>query len=183
VAAIRPPARLVAALAGAVALLALAPASASALTCPRDDGLLGTFEQTDAAFVGEVVERRDETAVVSILEALRGVPAGDVVEVFVGRYSPVDWNMRAAVGDVVSGFAVRRADGLLQTGLCRTASPEALRLTAALAAQGRTCAGTQARIVRAVPTITGREVLTPFGSSRTLPVRIPGSRLGPRESA
>lgn len=154
----RPPARLVAGLAGAVALLALAPATASALTCSRDDGLLGAFEQSHAAFVGEVVERRDETAVVSILEGFKGVPAGDVAELFVGRYSPGDWNLRAAVGDIVSGFAVRRADGLLQTGPCRGASPDALRLTAALAAQGWTCAGTQARIVRVTPTVRGREI-------------------------
>jgi hypothetical protein len=68
--AIRPPARLGAALAGSVALLALTPASASALTCSLQ-GPLALYETNDAAFVGQVLERREETVVLAVLEGFR----------------------------------------------------------------------------------------------------------------
>jgi hypothetical protein len=157
--AIRPPARLVAALAGAVALLALGPASASARTCSME-GPLAQYEASDAAFVGQVLERREDTAVLAVLEGFKGVSTGEVVEIVTGPADPPPsmTTVLAQVGVVTGVFASRLDDGRLATGVCRGTSPDVLRLTSAAAAQGRTCAGPPPRIVRAVPTVRAREL-------------------------
>ncbi len=116
---------------------------------------LALYETNDAAFVGQVLERREETAVLAVLEGFKGVPTGEVVEIVTGRADPPPamTTVLAQVGEVTGLFASRLADGRLKTGACLGASPDTLRLTAAAAARGRTCAGPPPRILRAVPTL------------------------------
>jgi hypothetical protein len=155
-------------------VLAPAPASASALTCATSP--LGSFESEEAAFLGQVIERGEEIAVVSVLEGFKGVATGDVVELVVGPYQPGGWTARAAVGDVLSVFAGRDRDGRLRTGICRSAPPELMRLAAAIAAQRRTCTGERPRIIWAVPRVRGRElslrVVVADGRERAHTVRV-----------
>ena len=172
----RPPARLAAALAGAVVVMALAPASASALSCLTSP--LGSFESEDAAFVGQVIERGEETAVMAVLEGFKGVATGEVVEIVTGRAEPPP-SMTAVlteVGHVTGVFASRLDHGRLATSVCRGASPELMRLAAAIAAQGRTCTGEQPRIIWAVPQVRGREltlrVVVADGRERAHTVRV-----------
>ena len=240
----------------AAASLLVTPAAASALSCPAG-GALAELHASDAAFIGQGIERRGNHVMMSVVEAFKGVAAGQTVEVIYADGFPMlppgTESTQVFTGQVVVLASI--LEGRLFTTVCRAPgmTPDVLRAAAAAAGQGLRC-HPPPRIVWAVPTVTGRLLslrvvvadeqrrtntvrveweqflgmrqnpvtttrvprsrtvllrhryrrsgdvqvrvtvtgpamlpsslcLTPFGSSRTLPVRIPGSRLGPRESA
>src|SRR5829696_9038131 len=123
-------------------ILALAPASASALTCALErPGPLALLESSSAAFVGETVGHRGRATVFRVQEAFKGVAAGQEVEVVLASWGISD-HWLAPVGSLQTVVAGHGADGTLRTQLCLGASLEGLRAAAAAQAEGRRCGST-----------------------------------------
>jgi hypothetical protein len=122
----------------AVLALALAPATASALTCVPSSGALSLLQHTPVSFVGEAVGHRDKLTVFRVQEAFKGVAAGQQVEVFLTSWGTSDHYL-PPVGQVQSVVAGYGPDGILRTQLCMEASAEALRAAAAAQREGRRC--------------------------------------------
>ena len=133
-------------------VLALAPATASALTCvPNTAGPLRLLESTPVSFVGEAVGHRGELTVFRVQEAFKGVAAGQEVEVRLANWG-VSWYYLAPLGRVDTVVAGYGADGILRTQLCIGASADGLRAAVAAEGEGRRCgsdvASVRARSVR-----------------------------------
>ena len=125
-------------------------------------GELAELQLSDAAFVGQVLEQREDARVMAVLEGFKGVTTGGTVEIALPR-DPMSVPMPPAqpiLGPVEPGPPVAvvanvRDDGRLAQGLCRFVALDGLRVAAAAARQGRRC-GPPPRIVWAVPAVSGR---------------------------
>jgi hypothetical protein len=185
--------RLLVALILAAAALTVAPATASALTCPAGGGALAELHTSDAAFVGQVVEHREDSRVMSVPEGFKGVSTGDTVEIGLpdnAMVPPVALSQRV-LGTVAPeppiAVVANVRDGRLAQGLCRFVTVDGLRAAAAADRQGLRC-DPPPRIVWAVATITGRllslRVVVADQRRRTNTVRVDwGHFFGVRQNA
>jgi hypothetical protein len=119
-------------------LLAVAPASASALTCAQPSGPLQLLEHTPVSFVGQTIGHRDKLTVLRVQEAFRGVSPGQEVEVLLVSWGVSDHYL-PPLGSPVTVVAGYGPDGILRTQLCMGASAEGLRAAAAARQEGRRC--------------------------------------------
>jgi hypothetical protein len=161
VSAIRPLARVGAGLAAAIVLVVLTPGAARAASCPLE-GPLQAYQREPVAFVGQVIERRDATVVMSVVAGFKGVSSDTVVEIvdddgFFARPMP-------APPDSVSPtleygvLASTAADGRLHTGDCRIMSPQDLGAAFRANREGRSCAPPPPRVRRIARTLRGRDL-------------------------
>ena len=141
------------------AALAVAPATASALSCPPGGGALAELHASDAAFIGQGIARRGNHVTMSVVEAFKGVAAGQTVEVIYADGFPMlppgTDDTQVFPGQVV--VLANLLEGRLFTTVCRAPGivPDVLRAAGEAAAQGLRC-GLPPRIIWAVPTIRGR---------------------------
>jgi hypothetical protein len=173
----------------AAAALTIAPATASALSCPPDGGTLAELHASDAAFVGQGIERRGNHVTMSVVEAFKGVAAGQTVEVIYADgfpMSPPGTETQVSTRPVV--VLASLMEGRLFTSVCRApgVTADALRAAAAADGQGLGC-DPPPRIIWAVPTVTGRtlslRVVVADEQRRTNVVRVAwGASFGVREN-
>ncbi len=174
----------------AAAALAILPATASALSCAPGGGALAELHASDAAFIGQGIERRGNHVTMSVVEAFKGVAAGQTVEVIYADGFPMEPpgnETQVSTRPVV--VLASMMEGRLFTSVCRGPgiTPDVLRAAGVAAGQGLRC-GPPPRIVWAVPTVTGRvlslRVVVADELRRTNTVRVDwGHFFGVRQNA
>jgi hypothetical protein len=182
--------RALGALVVAAAALAIVPATASALSCPPGEGALAELHASDAAFIGQGIERRGNHVTMSVVEAFKGVAAGQTVEViYADGFPMLPPGTETQVSTLPVVVLASLMEGRLFTTVCRApgVTPDALREAAAADGQGLRCEPPP-RIVWAVPTLAGRllslRVVVADHRQRTTTLRVDwGHILGRRHNA
>jgi hypothetical protein len=138
--------------------LAMVPATASALSCPPDGGALAELQASDGAFVGQGIERRGNHVTMSVVEAFKGVAAGQTVEVIYADGFPMEPpGNETLVSTRPVVVLASLMEGRFFTSVCRApgVTADALREAAGADGQGLRC-DPPPRIVWVVPTLIGR---------------------------
>lgn len=170
----------------AIAVFALAPGAARAASCPVE-GPLQAYQREPVAFVGQLVERRGSTVVLSVMDSFKGVPPSTVVELIdddgvFAKPMPIPPDSVPAIPEY-GVLAATEADGRLHTDQCRVMLPQDLGAAFRADREGRSCAPPSPRIVRLRRTLKGRDlslrIVVAHGTERAHTVEVQwGARNG-----